>query len=84
MELKDFFYGIADLFVNVLFAPMDLLREWQLDTWWGANIFNWIFILIGFVALAYWLNQLKIFNDGDDHTFVTHSDADQEYESHAH
>lgn len=84
MELKDFFYGIEDLVVNVLFIPLDALRDLQLDTWWGANVFNWVFLLIGFVALAYWLKQLRIFNDGDDHTFEVHSDANTEYESHAH
>ncbi|WP_093021563.1 DUF6341 family protein [Pustulibacterium marinum] len=60
--MKDFFEGIADLFVNVLFAPLDFLRNLELDTWWGANAINFFFIAIGFCALAYWLNFFKEYN----------------------
>ena len=59
-----FFYGIEDLFVNYLFAPLDFLRF--MHSWWGANTINWIFMIIGFIAMVYWMKQLKIFNDNNE------------------
>lgn len=55
--MKSFFEGIADLFVNVLFAPLDFLRF--TDSWALANILNWLFMLIGSVAFVYWMLELK-------------------------
>lgn len=60
--MRDVFEGIADLFVNVLLAPLDFLRNLELDSWWGANAINFFFIAIGFCALAYWLNFFKEYN----------------------
>ncbi len=57
--MKDFFYGIENLFDNFLFLPLDALRKLQLDSWWAANIISWILILIGMVAFVYWMLQLK-------------------------
>lgn len=73
--MKDFFYAIQDLFVNVLFAPLDYLRALELESWWGANIVSWIFTLIGFVAFVYWMGQLKTFNDNgeEDKSITSHS-----------
>lgn len=73
--MKDFFYAIQDLFVDVLFAPLDALRALELENWFAANTMSWIFIIIGFVALVYWMNQLKIFNDNneDDKSVSAHS-----------
>ncbi|APY11011.1 uracil phosphoribosyltransferase [Seonamhaeicola sp. NFXS20] len=73
--MKDFFYAIQDLFVDVLFAPLDALRVLELDNWWLANIVSWIFIVIGFVAIVYWMKQLKIFNDNneEDKSVSSHS-----------
>lgn len=64
--MKDFFEGIAWLFEEVLFIPLDALRELELDSWWAANAINFIFILIGFAAFFYWMKQLKKFNDNDE------------------
>lgn len=64
--MTDFFDAIEYLFVEVLFKPFDSLREMELDTWFFANIINWLFVLIGFAALFYWLKQLKIFNDNNE------------------
>tara|TARA_R110002050_G_scaffold293182_1_gene449359 strand:- start:33881 stop:34108 length:228 start_codon:yes stop_codon:yes gene_type:complete len=64
--MKDFFYAIQDLFVNVLFAPYDALRALELENWFAANTFSWIFIIIGFVAMVYWMLQLKIFSDNNE------------------
>ncbi|RED48923.1 DUF6341 family protein [Seonamhaeicola aphaedonensis] len=73
--MKDFFYAIQDLFVNVLFAPFDALRALELDNWWGANTISWIFLIILCVAIVYWMKQLKIFNDNneEDKTVSSHS-----------
>ncbi len=73
--MKDFFYAIQDLFVNVLFAPYDALRELELENWFAANTISWIFLLIGFVATAYWMKKLKIFNDNneEDKSVSSHS-----------
>ncbi len=73
--MKDFFYAIQDLFVNVLFAPFDALRALELDNWFAANMMSWIFMLIGFVAFTYWMMQLKKFNDNneEDKSISSHS-----------
>lgn len=62
--MRAFFEGIEDLFVNGLFLPLDWLRF--MDSWWLANTINWLFVIIGFIATAYWLKQLKIFNDRNE------------------
>ncbi|SHG80068.1 DUF6341 family protein [Winogradskyella jejuensis] len=64
--MKDFFYGIQDLFVDVLFAPLDWLRELELTNWWGANTISWIFMIIGFLAFVYWMLELKKYNDNNE------------------
>ncbi len=64
--MKDFFEAIAAFHQDVLFQPLNALRELQDESWFAANIFNWLFILIGFVALAYWLKQLKMYSDNND------------------
>lgn len=64
--MKDFFYAIQDLFVDVLFAPMDALRALELESWFLANTISWIFIIVGFVAMVYWMLQLKKFNDNNE------------------
>jgi len=70
--MKDFFYAIQDLFVDVLFLPFDSLRELELENWWAANAVSWIFTLIGLVAFVYWMLQLKGFNDrGEEDKSVT-------------
>ena len=64
--MKDFFYGIQDLFVDVLFAPFDALRALELENWFSANIMSWIFMAIGSVAFIYWMLQLKKYNDNNE------------------
>ncbi|MCF7559616.1 uracil phosphoribosyltransferase [Sabulilitoribacter multivorans] len=73
--MKDFFYAIQDLFVNVLFAPFDALRALELENWFAANIVSWLFLIIGLVATVYWMGQLKIFNDNneEDKSISSHS-----------
>ncbi|NER13236.1 uracil phosphoribosyltransferase [Leptobacterium flavescens] len=62
--MKDFFKAIESLFVDVLFAPLDWFRF--MDNWWASNTVNWIFTIIGFVAMVYWINKLKLFNDNNE------------------
>jgi len=73
--MKDFFYAIQDLFVNVLFAPFDALRTLELTNWFGANVMSWLFMAIGLVAFVYWMGQLKKFNDNgeEDKSISSHS-----------
>lgn len=70
---KDFFKAIESLFVDFLFYPLDILRE--MDSWWTANMVNWLLFIIGFVALIYWIRQLKLFNDNEpeDKSVSAHS-----------
>lgn len=71
--MTSIFRGIEDLFVNYLFAPYDQLR--YMDSWWGANFFNWTLAIIGFAAFIYWMLQLKTYNDNDeeDKSITSHS-----------
>ncbi|HMR16887.1 MAG: uracil phosphoribosyltransferase [Flavobacteriaceae bacterium] len=73
--MKDFFYAIEDLFVNVLFAPFDALRTLELTSWFMANIISWIFMIIGFAAFVYWMLQLKKYNDNkeENKSITSHS-----------
>jgi len=73
--MRDFFYAIQDLFVDVLFVPFDALRYMELDNWFGANIVSWIFIIVGLVFFVYWMLQLKKFNDNneEDKSITSHS-----------
>jgi hypothetical protein len=64
--MKDFFYAIQDLFVNVLFAPLDALRALELENWFAANTISWIFMIICFAAFVYWMKQLKTYNDNNE------------------
>ncbi|HRE77827.1 MAG TPA: uracil phosphoribosyltransferase [Flavobacterium sp.] len=64
--MKDFFEGIQYLFVDILFAPLDALRGLELSSWFGANIINFLFMIICFVALVYWAKQLKIHKDNNE------------------
>ena len=64
--MKDFFYGIEDLFVNFLFKPFDALRSLELESWTLANVLSWIFLIIGFAAFVYWMLELKKYNDNNE------------------
>ena len=73
--MKDFFYGIEDLFVNVLFTPFDALRGLELESWFSANIMSWIFSIIGLVAFVFWMMQLAKYNSNneEDKSVTAHS-----------
>ena len=73
--MNDFFYGIQDLFVNVLLKPYDAIRALELENSFLANLASWIFIIIGAVAMVYWMIQLKGFSDNneEDKSATSHS-----------
>ena len=73
--MKDIFYAIQDFFVNVAFAPLDGLRALELENWFLANGINWLFMLIGTVAMVYWILQLQKFNNNneEDKSISSHS-----------
>ena len=64
--MKEFFYGIENLFVNYFFIPFDALRELSNYNWWLSNIMAWIFTAIGICAFTYWMIQLKKFDDNNE------------------
>ena len=74
-NMKDFFYAIQDLFVNVLFLPFDSLRQIELENWWIANTMTWLLTIIGLVAFVYWMLQLRKFdqNNEEDKSVTSHS-----------
>ncbi len=71
--MKAFFEGIENLFVNGLFAPYDMFRGMQ--NWWTANSVNWVFAIIGVIAMVYWLRQIRLFEERgeEDHSVTAHS-----------
>ncbi len=73
--MKDFFFAIQDLFVDVLFAPFDALRALDTENWWMSNMVSWILFLIGIVAFLYWMRELKGANDRgeEDKSITAHS-----------
>ena len=64
--MKAFFEGIQTIFVDFLFWPLDALRSLELESWFGANIINWIFMIICALAMVYWIKQLKLHKDNND------------------
>ncbi len=48
---------IGQLFEKILFLPYDIFRHGA-ENWWSSNLVNWILIIIGFIALFYWMGQM--------------------------
>ncbi len=73
--MKKLLEGIQYLFEEVAFGPLNALRDLELENWWAASTFNWIFMSIGMVAFVYWMLQLKKYNDNDEERryVVSHS-----------
>ena len=67
--MKAVFEAIAYLFEEVLFIPLNMLRDLGASNWFAANALNWFFLMIGFEGLIYWLRQLKKFNDNNEEDF---------------
>ncbi|MFL2598521.1 MAG: DUF6341 family protein [Flavobacteriaceae bacterium] len=60
--MKNFFEGIAWLFEEILFIPYNIMREIEVTSWTLSNSVNWIFMIVGFLAMVYWIVQLNIFD----------------------
>lgn len=60
--MKNFFEGIAWLFEEILFIPYNIMREIEGTSWTLSNSVNWIFMIVGFLAMVYWIVQLNIFD----------------------
>tara|TARA_B100000902_G_C26842906_1_gene684294 strand:+ start:354 stop:581 length:228 start_codon:yes stop_codon:yes gene_type:complete len=60
--MKNFFEGIAWLFEEILFIPYNIFRELEVTSWTLSNSVNWIFMIVGFLAMVYWIVQLNIFD----------------------
>lgn len=73
--MTDFFNGIVFLFEEILFIPLNKLRELELSNWWLTNTITWVMIAILFVLLFYWVGQLLKFDkQGEERTdVVSHS-----------
>jgi len=73
--MKKLFEGIQYLFEDVVLAPFNILKNLELENWWAASIFNWLFMFIGMAAFVYWMKQLKKHNnDGEERRYaVSHS-----------
>ena len=71
--MRAFFEAIEDLFVNGLFWPYDVFR--YMEDWWASNAVNWLFMIIGAIAMIYWTLELKKFNDRgeEDKSITAHS-----------
>ena len=71
--MKNLFEGIAVLFENVLFCTALHFTFRELKEWWVANGMTWLFVLIGFVALVYWIQQLRGFDkSGEENKVLLH------------
>ena len=71
-KMKAFFEAIAYLFQEILFIPLNLLRELELTSWFLANLINWVVLIIRLGAASYWIGQLKKFSDsGEEDTDST-------------
>lgn len=57
MIANNIFRAIGEFCQNVLFAPHNSISA--MDNWWLQNIVSWIFVIILFIALFYWLGELK-------------------------
>ncbi len=75
MSMKALFEGIESITEVILIKPFDAIREMELSSWFLANGLNWVFAIIGFVALFYWLKELKRYDKAgtEDKTSTSHS-----------
>jgi hypothetical protein len=66
--MRAFFEGIQWLFEEILFIPHNFFRELELTSWFGANIINWLFMIVCAVAMVYWCKQLKLHDESGQGT----------------
>ena len=64
--MKTIFEGIQWFFENIMFIPQNFFRKLELSSWFGANIFNWIFMIICAYFMVYWIKQLKLHKNNNE------------------
>ncbi len=64
--MRSLWEAIQYLFVEIIFIPWDFFRELELSSWFGANIINWIFMIICTVATVYWIKQLRLHEESGE------------------
>jgi hypothetical protein len=40
------------------FGPFEKLRLETNDSWWVSNGFNWVLVIIGLIAMVYWVSSM--------------------------
>ncbi len=70
MTWRGFWEAIGSIFEDFLLIPLDALRALELESWWAANFISWIFVIIGSIALVYWLKQLIAFDENTEKTYT--------------
>lgn len=73
--MKALFEGIQSITEVLLLNPLDGIRALELSSWFAANGLNFLFMIVGFVALVYWLLQLKKYDQEgkEDYSSTSHS-----------
>ena len=71
--MRAFFEAIQWLFVDFLFKPLDWNRAFELQTWFGANLINWIFMAICAGFTYYWIKQIGLSKEEDVQDTTAHS-----------
>ncbi|WP_317197033.1 DUF6341 family protein [Flavobacterium sp. CYK-55] len=53
------------------------MRSWELSNWWGANLINWVGVIVCSYYIVYWCKQLNLhkqsnedFQDTTAHSFL--------------
>ncbi len=64
--MKSFFEGIQWFFEKIFFILHDALRAVELENWWIANVFSWLFLFIGCYYSWYWIKQLQLHKDNNE------------------
>ena len=56
MIANNIFRALGNFFTDYAFAVYDIFRFTK--GWWASNIVNTVIILIGFIAMFYWLSEM--------------------------
>jgi len=56
MIANNIFRAIGDFCTNIAFKAYDAFRS--IDGWWTSNTVNIILVVLGFIAMFYWLGQM--------------------------
>ncbi|MCY4562251.1 MAG: uracil phosphoribosyltransferase [Flavobacteriaceae bacterium] len=73
--MRNFWESIAYIFETYLFVPFEQLRFLEELNWTYSNSINWLFLIIGLVAIIYWIGQLNLANQKgeEDKSITAHS-----------